>query len=52
MKAVLDDLPKDATYIYMHAQLPAISLYEKFKFVKIGPEFEEAGIKHYKMVRK
>jgi len=52
VKTVLDDLPKDADYIYMHAQLPAISLYERFNFEKIGPEFEEAGIRHYKMVRK
>ena len=51
VKAVLNDLPTDATYIYMHAQLPAISLYEKFNFEKIGDEFEEAGIRHYKMVK-
>jgi len=50
VKAVLNDLPKDADYVYMHAQLPAISLYEKFNFERIGPEFEEAGIRHYKMV--
>jgi len=52
VKMVLSDLPGDATYIYMHAQLPAISLYQRFNFEKTGPEFEEAGIKHYKMVRK
>ncbi|GAC1300796.1 MAG: GNAT family N-acetyltransferase [Mucilaginibacter sp.] len=52
VKTVLADLPADASYIYMHAQLPAISLYEKFNFEKVGPEFEEAGIRHYKMVRK
>jgi predicted GNAT family N-acyltransferase len=52
VKTVLADLPADASYIYMHAQLPAIPLYEKFNFEKIGPEFEEAGIRHYKMVRK
>jgi len=52
VKAVLADLPQDAEYVYMHAQLPAISLYEKFNFVKIGDEFEEAGIRHYKMVRR
>jgi predicted GNAT family N-acyltransferase len=51
VQAVLDDLPADATYIYMHAQLPAIPLYEKFGFEKTGPEFEEAGIRHYKMVK-
>jgi predicted GNAT family N-acyltransferase len=52
VKAVLNDLPADATYVYMHAQLPAVTLYEKFGFEKTGPEFEEAGIRHYKMVRK
>jgi predicted GNAT family N-acyltransferase len=52
VQAVLDDLPADAIYIYMHAQLPAIPLYEKFGFEKTGPEFEEAGIRHYKMVKR
>jgi predicted GNAT family N-acyltransferase len=52
VKAVLADLPADAAYVYMHAQLGAISLYEKFNFEKIGPEFEEAGIRHFKMVKK
>lgn len=51
LKAVLDDLPADATYVYLHAQTPAVGLYKKFDFVTEGPEFEEAGIKHYKMVR-
>ena len=52
VKAVLADLPADAAYVYMHAQIQAIPLYEKFNFVKIGEEFEEAGIRHYKMIRK
>lgn len=52
VQAVLNDLPADASYVYMHAQLPAVTLYEKFGFEKTGPEFEEAGIRHYKMVRK
>src|SRR5271165_6864994 len=43
VKAVLKDLPKEAAYVYMHAQIQAIPLYEKFNFVKIGDEFEEAG---------
>jgi len=51
VNAVLNDLPADATYVYMHAQLPAVTLYEKFGFEKTGPEFEEAGIRHYKMVK-
>ncbi|HEY4326284.1 MAG TPA: GNAT family N-acetyltransferase [Mucilaginibacter sp.] len=52
VKAVLSDLPDDATYVYMHAQIQAVSLYEKFNFEKTGPEFEEAGIRHFKMIRK
>jgi predicted GNAT family N-acyltransferase len=51
VKTVLDDLPADAKYVYMHAQIQAVSLYEKFGFEKTGPEFEEAGIRHYKMIR-
>jgi len=50
VKAVLQDLPADAAYVYMHAQIQAVSLYEKFNFRKTDPEFEEAGIRHYKMV--
>ena len=52
VKTVLDDLPADAPYVYLHAQIQAVSLYEKFGFEKTGPEFEEAGIRHYKMVKK
>lgn len=49
---VLNDLPSDADYIYLHAQVDAVTLYERFGFEKIGPEFEEAGIWHYKMIKK
>jgi predicted GNAT family N-acyltransferase len=52
VKAVLASLPNDADYIYLHAQLDAVGLYQKFNFEKTGPEFEEAGIRHYKMVLK
>jgi predicted GNAT family N-acyltransferase len=52
VKAVVNDLPADAAYVYMHAQIQAVSLYERFGFEKTGPEFEEAGIRHYKMIRK
>lgn len=51
VKTVLADLPADANYIYLNAQLLAIGLYEKFGFVKEGPQFEEAGIQHFKMVK-
>ncbi len=52
VKAVLNDLPADANYVYLHAQILAVPLYQKFNFEKTGPEFEEAGIRHYKMIRK
>jgi len=51
VQAVLDDLPKEADYVYMHAQIQAVTLYERFGFVKTGPQFEEAGIQHFKMER-
>jgi predicted GNAT family N-acyltransferase len=50
--AVLADLPDDANYIYLNSQLDARGLYAKFGFLEEGPEFEEAGIKHFKMVKK
>jgi predicted GNAT family N-acyltransferase len=52
VKTVLADLPADADYIYLNAQILAIGLYEKFGFVKEDPQFEEAGIQHFKMVKK
>lgn len=51
VKTVLADLPANADYIYLHAQVQAVTLYERFGFVKTGPEFEEAGIRHYKMIK-
>ncbi|HEY1062083.1 MAG TPA: GNAT family N-acetyltransferase [Daejeonella sp.] len=47
--AVLNDLPGDAEYVYLHAQLDAMPLYAKFGFKKAGEQFEEAGIQHFKM---
>jgi predicted GNAT family N-acyltransferase len=49
--AVLDDLPEDAHYIYLNSQLDAVGLYAKFGFTVEGEQFEEAGIKHFKMVK-
>jgi len=51
VQAVLNDLPQGADYVYMHAQIQAVTLYERFGFVKTGPQFEEAGIQHFKMER-
>ena len=50
--AILADLPADADYVYLNAQTEAMSLYARFGFVAEGDEFEEAGIKHFKMVKK
>ncbi len=52
VRAVLNDLPADAPMVYLNSQVQAVGLYEKFGFEKSGPEFEEAGIKHYKMILK
>lgn len=50
VEAVLNDLPQDSHYIYLHAQLDAMPLYSKFGFEKEGEQFEEAGIQHFKMI--
>ncbi|MHA4896395.1 GNAT family N-acetyltransferase [Pedobacter sp. PWIIR3] len=50
--AALADLPEDAHYIYLNAQLDAMGLYAKFGFAAEGDQFEEAGIQHFKMVKK
>src|SRR6218665_3974721 len=44
VKAVLNDLPDQAGYIYLNAQIDAVGLYTKFGFVAEGAQFEEAGI--------
>ena len=52
VKATLDDIMAIAgsqQYLYMHAQLSAVSLYERFGFRKKGEQFEECSIKHYLM---
>jgi predicted GNAT family N-acyltransferase len=48
VKAVLEDIPL-ADKVMMHAQLHAIPFYEKNGFETFGPEFEEAGIRHFAM---
>jgi predicted GNAT family N-acyltransferase len=50
--AVLNDLPADANYVYLNSQVDAINVYKKFGFVTEGNQFEEAGIQHFKMVKK
>jgi predicted GNAT family N-acyltransferase len=52
---VLEDIGKkeEATgkKLYLHSQITALGLYEKFGFKKEGDQFDECGIMHYKMVR-
>lgn len=52
VKTVLADLPAGASPVYLHAQIPAMPLYAQFGFEKTGSAFDEAGIRHYKMVLK
>jgi len=52
--SVLQDITKafpqgTSPYLYLNAQVGAISLYEKFGFKKIGEMFTECGIQHFKM---
>lgn len=53
VKAVLEDILKEkdseGKVKYLHAQLDAIPLYEKFGFQKVGAMFEECKIQHFKM---
>ncbi|MEX2591377.1 MAG: GNAT family N-acetyltransferase [Anditalea sp.] len=55
VKAVLEDISaheiEKGKILYLHAQLPAVSLYEKFGFLKEGEIFMECGIAHYSMKR-
>ena len=50
--AALADLPESARYIYLNAQLDAMRLYSRFGFMAEGEQFEEAGIQHFKMIKK
>ncbi len=50
LETILDELIlQQQKKIYLHAQLQAMSLYEKFGFERQGELFYEAGIGHYKM---
>ncbi len=52
IQAVLADLPEDVGYVYLNAQVDAVPVYEKNGFRITGPEFEEAGIRHFKMIKR
>ena len=55
VKAVLEDISaqaeNDGKLLYLHAQLTAVPLYEKFGFRKDGELFWECNIAHYAMKR-
>ncbi|MGB0243039.1 MAG: GNAT family N-acetyltransferase [Bacteroidia bacterium] len=46
----LEELNDTSATKYLHAQLHAIPFYEKYGFKCTGPQFEEAGIQHFKMI--
>ncbi len=52
VKAVLNDIDTKAQKVYLHAQSQVVDFYKKQGFDPEGEEFEEAGIKHFKMVLK
>lgn len=52
MDALLNDIDTKAQKVYLHAQSQVVDFYKKQGFAPVGDEFEEAGIKHYKMVLK
>jgi predicted GNAT family N-acyltransferase len=52
VQATLDDILSQCgtgNYLYMHSQLDAVTLYERFGFRKKGGQFEECSILHYLM---
>lgn len=50
VKAVLADLPANASYIYLNAQLTALEFYRQLGFTPVGEEFDEARIMHQQMI--
>jgi predicted GNAT family N-acyltransferase len=51
LRRVLSDLPADAEFVYLHAQVPAMNLYARQGFEPVGELFYECEIPHYKMVK-
>jgi predicted GNAT family N-acyltransferase len=53
VQAVVDDISTQpeaqGKMRYLHAQLTAVGLYERFGFKKKGDQFDECGILHYMM---
>lgn len=49
LKRVITDATKENKLMYLHAQIKAVSFYERRGFEKVGDLFVECDIKHYKM---
>ena len=47
---MIKDLSKNKEVKYLHAQVQVVGFYEKVGFKKIGEQFDEVGIMHYKMI--
>lgn len=52
LHAVLADVraERPGAEVYLNAQLRAVPFYERHGFRKVGEQFEEASIQHFKMV--
>lgn len=49
VKKVLSQIDMEQQ-VYLHAQIQVVDFYAKYGFKKVGEMFEEANIKHFKMV--
>ena len=47
---MINDLSENNLIKYLHAQVQVVGFYEKVGFKKIGNQFDEVGIMHYKMI--
>ena len=47
---MIADLSNNKLVKYLHAQVQVVGFYEKVGFKKIGEQFDEVGIMHYKMI--
>jgi predicted GNAT family N-acyltransferase len=50
LKAIINDVSTKKCTKYLHAQIQVVKFYEKAGFKKVGDEFDEVGIMHYKMI--
>jgi predicted GNAT family N-acyltransferase len=50
LNEVINDVKNKSSTIYLHAQLKAIPFYERIGFQKVGDQFTECEIEHFKMV--